>query len=255
MGRTRSMDVASKEPCDDTGVRVSEVSSTDREKGWDKSANLFTRLVRAQADAKRLEKTAKGNGFQYDYVTHDDIASEAKRILATHGVLFFPSIENVERDGNRSTVTVKALFINVDNSEERLETVGYGDGVDNQDKGLGKAYSYACKYILAKTLLLNTSDDVEAHNINHNPASSPEHVSETRESAEKQVKDWAKGLKALMSKTASYEELRKIKTDNQEMFKSSMVPEKTKEHLNKELDEKIELAKEALLTEVSADAS
>lgn len=240
MGRTRSMAEDSTKASDANGMGDAIESPAIDKLEWDASANISTRLVRAQHDARRLEKTKAKNGMKYDYITHDDIASEAKRILAKNGILFFPSIEDFSQDGNRTVVTVSASLINADKPEETLNTRGIGYGVDQQDKGPGKAYSYAVKYILAKTLLLNTSDDIEQHDIDYTPT-------QIAEKTEADIKGWFKSFSDQIERTQSYEQLKKLKTDNLAMIKSPAVPDKTKEAILEKLDAKIDMAKEALL--------
>ena len=242
MGRARSMGEDSGATDQPNGMGDAIESPAPDKLEWDTSANLSTRLVRAQHDARRLEKTAAKNGMKFDYVTHDDIASEAKRILAKNGILFFPSVDEFSQDGNRTIVKVSAALINADKPEETFNTVGFGYGVDQQDKGPGKAYSYAVKYILAKTLLLNTSDDIELHNIDYTP--SPAQIAEKTEA---DIKGWFKSFSDQIENTQSYEQLKKLKTDNLAMIKSPAVPEKTKEAILEKLDAKIDMAKEALL--------
>lgn len=242
MGRTRSMAEDSGKTGDIIRMGNSSESTSPDRLEWDTSANLCTRLVRAQHDAKRLEKTPAKNGMKFDYVTHDDIAQEAKRILAKNGILFLPSIERYEQDGNRTIVSVSAALINADKPEETFNTSGLGYGVDQQDKGPGKAYSYAVKYILAKTLLLNTSDDIEQHNIDYTP--SPEQIAEKTEA---DIKGWFKSFSDQIENTQSYEQLKQLKTDNLAMLNSPAVPNKTKDAILEKLNAKIELAKEALL--------
>lgn len=247
MGRKGSMDMDSSEACELEGVPDTQESPTLDQDGWDKIANLFTRLVRAQAEAKKLEKTSAKNGMKYDYVTHDDIASEAKKILTKHGILFFPTIDSHEQDANKTIVNVIGTFYNADKPEEKLATAGLGFGVDNQDKGPGKAYSYACKYILAKTLMLNTSDDIEEHNIDFNPAATSEAVLETKQKAEGEVRDWAKSLGKMIEDENSFEGLKKLKTDNLQMINSKVVPQATRKRLLEKIDEKLDFTKEQLL--------
>ena len=50
-------------------------------------------------------------------------------------------------------------FVNVDNPEEYIEVIAYGDGVDTQDKAPGKAMTYADKYALLKAYKIITGDD------------------------------------------------------------------------------------------------
>ena len=46
-----------------------------------------------------------------------------------------------------------------DDSVEEIEIITYGDGIDTQDKGPGKAMTYADKYALMKAYKIITGDD------------------------------------------------------------------------------------------------
>lgn len=254
MGRDGSMDMDSTEASELEGISDAQESPTADQDGWDKSANLFTRLMLAQKDAQRLEKTPRGAGLQYDYVKHDDVVKEAKRILTKNGILFFPTTDKVEREGNMTITYVTGTFYNIDDPKENLATAGVGYGIDKQDKGAGKAYSYAYKYILAKTLLLNTSDDIEEHDIDFNPAATSEAALKTRVKTENEVKEWVSSFSTLVDELSTYDQLKKLKTDNAEMFKAKVVPEDTKEFLANKLHEKMEFAREAIAQEVPEDA-
>jgi hypothetical protein len=256
------MDMDSTEASELDGIPDTQESPAPNKDGWDKSANLFTRLVRAQADANQIKKDNQakisskktGKSFTYNYVSHDDIAHEARRILTKHGVLFFSTTEDINQTNNRTEIKIKSLFINADNDKEQLESIGYGYSIDDQDKGPGKAYSYAIKYILAKTLLLNTSDDIEQHDIDYNPAATSEAALKTRVKTENDIKEWVNSFSRLIDDASTYDQLKKLKTDNAEMFKAKVVPDNTKEALAKKLHDKMELAREAIAQEVPEDA-
>jgi hypothetical protein len=50
-------------------------------------------------------------------------------------------------------------FVNIDEPMDLIDVETFGFGIDDQDKGPGKAMSYAVKYALLKTLGLETGDD------------------------------------------------------------------------------------------------
>lgn len=271
MGRNRSMDVVSPEADNDDGIRDLTESPADSEGDevqgadilprltWDKDLNIYQRMVMAQSQARQIKKDTEakikskksGVEFSYKYVTHDDIASEARRILTQNGILFFPSVDEIKQDGNRTALRVKGVFVNADCPEEKLENMVYGYANDDQDKGPGKAYSYAIKYMLAKTLLLNTSDDIENDNVEHKPAT-PNQIAEKTEA---DIKGWYRSLVNEIEHTTSYEQLKKIKTDNLPMINSPAVPENFKEAINNQLNDAIDAAKQVLLQEEAANGS
>ena len=59
-------------------------------------------------------------------------------------------------------VTTKYLLLH--DSGESIELMGYGHGIDSQDKGAGKATTYALKYSLLYTFLVPTGKIDDADN-------------------------------------------------------------------------------------------
>jgi len=50
-------------------------------------------------------------------------------------------------------------MVNVENPDEFIEIVSCGDGADTQDKGSGKAMTYAFKYMWLRVFALPTGED------------------------------------------------------------------------------------------------
>jgi flagellar motility protein MotE (MotC chaperone) len=50
-------------------------------------------------------------------------------------------------------------FVNIDNPTDFIDTVTFAEGIDSQDKGSGKAMTYADKYALMKGYKISTGDD------------------------------------------------------------------------------------------------
>jgi hypothetical protein len=59
-------------------------------------------------------------------------------------------------------------FANIDDPQDFIDVESCGHGIDTQDKGPGKAQSYAVKYALLKALGLETGDDADHDSIEHN---------------------------------------------------------------------------------------
>lgn len=106
---------------------------------------------------------------RYKATSHNEITKAVSGPLNTVGVFYIPHCKNTLQDGNRTEVVMALEFVNIDNPAERIIVGDYtGYGIDNQDKGPGKAYSYAIKYILMKTFGIlsgeNEDDEVETNN-------------------------------------------------------------------------------------------
>lgn len=134
--------------------------------------NLYRRLLDAGSEVGMVPKSKK-KGMQFATVEHDDVTRMVRPVLCTHGVFAFSSVVVCNQDGNRTELTVRTVFVNADAPTERIEvdTVGYGCG--NDDKGPGKAMSYAVKYALLKTLGLETGEDSDLHDGRHRRDTAP----------------------------------------------------------------------------------
>ncbi|MCK5445676.1 MAG: ERF family protein [Rhodospirillaceae bacterium] len=131
--------------------------------------NVHQRILAVMADIAYIQKgDAKVNG-QYSFVGHDAVTAALHPLFVEHGMVVEPHVTKWHQDGNRTSVDLMVTFINVDDPEDRTSIASLGFGIDNQDKGPGKAVSYAYKYALLKMFALETGDDPERDLVDHKP--------------------------------------------------------------------------------------
>ena len=141
--------------------------------------NLFERLSAITAElqtvAKNLtvQQTAKSS---YKAVSERVILDAVKPIEAKHRVYSYPVARKIlesnlleSESEYQGKVTKKTTFmtriettyrfVNIDNPAEYIETTVFSEGIDAQDKGSGKAMTYADKYALMKAYKISTGDD------------------------------------------------------------------------------------------------
>lgn len=141
--------------------------------------NIYQRLSHItnelQTVAKNLtvEITSKNS---YKAVSERDIIDAVKPIEFKYGVYSYPvsrevvessMLENEKVWNQQVTKTtsffsrIKTVyrFVNVDNPSEYTETTVFSEGIDTQDKGSGKAMTYADKYALMKAYKISTGED------------------------------------------------------------------------------------------------
>jgi len=126
--------------------------------------NIHQRMHKVMQDVSYIQKDSTINN-QYTAVTHDAVTAKTRTAFIEHGILAIPTVINHEQDGNRTTATVEIEYINIDNPTDKITVTSFGYGIDKQDKGPGKAISYAVKYGHLKALGLETGDDPERDNI------------------------------------------------------------------------------------------
>ena len=141
--------------------------------------NIFMKMAAITAELQTVAKNlnvATGGGKSYKAVSERDVIDAVKPIEAKHGVYSYPASREVlesqtlesetEYNGKVSKKTtfftrIKTVyrFVNVDDPEDYIETTTFAEGIDPQDKGSGKAMTYADKYALMKAYKISTGDD------------------------------------------------------------------------------------------------
>lgn len=132
--------------------------------------NIHQRLLAVMGEVDYVQKEAKKEKMMYSFVSHDAVTAKVRPVLVKHGVLVVPTVVESSQDGNRTYANIQVAFINVDAPEDKIVVNYFGYGIDTQDKGPGKAVSYAVKYAYLKVLGLETGDDPERDNLEYKEA-------------------------------------------------------------------------------------
>jgi len=152
--------------------------------------NIWQKIHYVMKNAGYIQR--KKSSMPYKTVTHNDVTDSVRKQITEVGLIIIPEVTSNSREGNIHSVVMSIHIMDID-SGETLEIKGFpGTGIDPQDKGYGKAISYAFKYILQKLFLLEIGDDeeVERHQIKAiEPTKEvdPEVKKELEESAEQGV--------------------------------------------------------------------
>lgn len=158
---TNPMDVATK----DTVVSTKPVEPKSIK------PNIYQRLNRVMAEVAYVQKEDRKVNGMYTFVSHDAVVAKIRPSLIANGIVVIPRVVGHSQDGNRTLVEVEADFVNIDDPSDRITVPGFAFGIDQADKGPGKALSYCLKMIFLKTFCLETGDeaDIERQNIDHKP--------------------------------------------------------------------------------------
>jgi hypothetical protein len=120
--------------------------------------NIHQRLAAVMRDVTYIQKEKK-QGMRYSIVSHDAVTAKVRPALLQNGVIYYPMHLNMNQAGNRTECTMIVRFANIDEPDDCIDVASAGYGIDDQDKGPGKAISYAVKYALLKALGLESGDD------------------------------------------------------------------------------------------------
>ena len=128
--------------------------------------NVHQRLAKVMEEVTYIQKEHK-KGMQYSTVSHDAVTAKVRPALLKNGIVYYPVRCEHTHNGNRAECEMTIRFVNIDEPNDFFDVPTFGYGVDNQDKGPGKAMSYAVKYALLKALGLETGDDPDNESIDH----------------------------------------------------------------------------------------
>ena len=134
----------------------------------EKVLNIHQRLnaIMGDVDYIKKNKSIKIGGGGYSVVDHDSVTALIHPLLVRYGVTLIPSVKEVLQEGNRTSVKMEFSWINIDDPKDCIINFCAGYGIDQQDKGIGKAISYAQKNIILKTLHIETGErDIEEDDI------------------------------------------------------------------------------------------
>lgn len=121
--------------------------------------NVHQRLLAVMAEVSYIQKDrAIGN---YKVVTHDAVTAKVRPALVKHGVIYYPQNLEAVQNGNRTEMKLDIKFVNAADPSDFILVPSLGYGIDAQDKGPGKAVSYAVKMALLKALGLETGEDAD----------------------------------------------------------------------------------------------
>lgn len=141
--------------------------------------NLYEKIVEIMKDVHYLQKddTVGTGKSSYKAISEQKVTSAVRNSLIKHKVVVIPvkqdrrevyteyekentyqgTIEKKQRLMTEVDVTYR--IINADAPDEFIEAVSSGSGVDSQDKGIGKAMTYAHKYLMLRTFAIPTGED------------------------------------------------------------------------------------------------
>jgi len=121
---------------------------------------LYQKISAVMKDVEYLSKDDKVefNNTKYKAISEEKVTSTVRESLVRNGLIIIPVEQEHRREGTLSTVDTKYKIIDIETGEYEI-IVSSGTGADTQDKGVGKAMTYAYKYLLLRTFAIPTGED------------------------------------------------------------------------------------------------
>lgn len=150
-----------------------------------KEMNIHQRMLAITSELQTVAKNLivqQTKTSSYKAVSERDILDAVKPLEVKYGVYSYPVSREILESNllesettytnpktNETTTATKTTFmtriktvyrfVNVDDPDDIVETITFAEGIDSQDKGSGKAMTYADKYALMKAYKISTGDD------------------------------------------------------------------------------------------------
>lgn len=145
-----------------------------------KKLNIYQKMALATSKIASVRKNltvGKGTKSEYKATKEKDVLNAIKPIENEVGIYSYPVDREILRDERVTfknqygetenfVIRIKTIyrFVNLDDKDDYIDIISYGDGIDSQDKSPGKAMTYSDKYALLKAYKVETGDDENIDN-------------------------------------------------------------------------------------------
>lgn len=122
--------------------------------------SVFKKIHLVMQDVEYLQKDDKvsfGN-TSYKAISEEKVTQAIRKSMVKHGLVIIPIEQEHHKEAQLTTVNTKYLLVDVETGDS-VVAVSSGTGADTQDKGVGKAMTYAYKYLLLRTFAIPTGED------------------------------------------------------------------------------------------------
>lgn len=132
--------------------------------------NVFEKINAVMKEIEYLTKDDKVEfgTTKYKAISEEKVTTAVRKELVKQGIVILPIEQQSEnKELIRTDKSVNMLtsvhtryrIQNIEDINDYIEVESNGTGVDTQDKGVGKAMTYAYKYMLLRTFAIPTGED------------------------------------------------------------------------------------------------
>lgn len=146
--------------------------------------NIYQKLIEVRKSVPYLKKD--NQGFQFKYVSSSQTLGSLRNAMDANQLLLVPHVikweirDHTTRKGDHEYFTILDMeftWINAEKPEETIICPWQGCGLDDGEKGTGKAVTYAEKYFLLKFFNIATDKD-DPDGFQQKPKESPKQAQE-----------------------------------------------------------------------------
>jgi len=107
-------------------------------------------------------KQDKTKGIPYKITSWNAVHDVVKKELLAESILIIPNVIDHNKEGNLTIIKMNAQIIDTETNDKIIVGDYVGYGIDASDKGVGKAITYAYKYLLMKLFMLEVGTDEDS---------------------------------------------------------------------------------------------
>lgn len=185
-------------------------------KGIDKTMTVGTGSNAYKGVPDQEVKKIIGESMQRNGLTILPIGIEAKtQVDRWSEIDSYSKVPGVTKQKQSVFTEVNTKYLLLHESGESVELSGYGHGVDSQDKGAGKATTYALKYTLLYTFLVPTGKIDDSDNDHSDNKEVPQNklTQIAKQPAKQELNPshpkWNDAIKALLEEKTTIEKIQK----------------------------------------------
>ncbi len=121
---------------------------------------IYKKILKVMEDVEYLAKddTVAYKDVRYKGLSEEKVTGVIHGKLVKYNIVVFPIKQDHRKEGSLTTVDVTYRFVDVEDGSY-FDAVSSGTGSDSQDKGVGKAMTYAYKYLWLRTFAIPTGED------------------------------------------------------------------------------------------------
>lgn len=132
--------------------------------------NIYQKISEVMKNIEYLTKDDKVEfgTTKYKAISEEKVTTAVRKQLVEQGIVIIPIMQEsvvtelIRTDktvNQRADVHTRYRIQNIDDVNDYIEVESNGSGVDTQDKAVGKAMTYAYKYMLLRTFAIPTGED------------------------------------------------------------------------------------------------
>lgn len=158
--------------------------------------NIYEKINKIMQNIEYLTKDDKVEfgTTKYKAISEEKVTTAVRKQLVEQGIVILPiKQESTNKELARTEKTVNMLtevhvtyqIQNIEDKDDFVIVESTGTGVDTQDKGVGKAMTYAYKYMLLRTFAIPTGEDPDKISSNELDKKFEEQMNKDNEEIEK----------------------------------------------------------------------